>query len=61
VVERVESESFRLFCPELTNPLPNRRLCDSHENLKESPRTCFLVGTREFVVGLPPFGVEKKN
>jgi hypothetical protein len=24
---------------------PHRRLCDSHKNLKESPRTGFLVGT----------------
>src|SRR5262249_35911770 len=38
VVERVESESFGLFCPELTNPLKRRQASKALEALREVVR-----------------------
>jgi hypothetical protein len=38
VVERVESESFGLFCPELTNPLEGRQASKALEALREVVR-----------------------
>jgi hypothetical protein len=35
VVERVESETFRLVCPELTNPLERRQASKALEHFRE--------------------------